>query len=70
MADEAKKRGSIFSKIGKFFKDVKVELKKVTWPTKNQTVKNTVVVLVFLAVCGVLVFCFDLLFQTLFQKLF
>ncbi len=70
MADEAKKKGSFFGRIGKFFKDVKVELKKVTWPTKNQTIKNTVVVLVFLAVCGVLVFCFDLLFQTLFQKLF
>lgn len=70
MAEEAKKKGNIFKKIGKFCKDVKTELKKVTWPTKNQTIKNTVVVLVFLAVTGLLVFAFDLLFQTIFQKLF
>lgn len=70
MAEAAKNKGNIFKKIGKFCKDVKIELKKVTWPTKNQTVKNTVIVLVFLAVTGLLVFAFDLLFQALFQKLF
>ena len=30
------KKGNIFKRIGRFFKDVKAELKKVTWPTKKQ----------------------------------
>lgn len=70
MADDAKKKGGIIKRIGKFFREVKAELKKVTWPTKKQLIRNTVVVLIFLAVIGVLVFLFDILFQSLFQKLF
>ncbi|MBQ2940608.1 MAG: preprotein translocase subunit SecE [Clostridia bacterium] len=61
MAEE--KKGNIFKRIGRFFKDVKAELKKVTWPTKNQAVKNTVVVLIFLIVIGLFVFLIDSLFQ-------
>jgi preprotein translocase subunit SecE len=45
-------------KIGKFFGQVKSELKKVAWPTKNELVSSTVVVLVstlllavFIGVC-------------------
>lgn len=64
MAEE--KKGNIFKRIGRFFKDVKAELKKVTWPTKNQAVKNTVVVLIFLIVIGLFVFLIDLLFQGVF----
>ncbi|MDO5478236.1 MAG: preprotein translocase subunit SecE [Clostridia bacterium] len=64
MAEE--KKGNIFKRIGRFFKDVKAELKKVTWPTKNQAVKNTAVVLVFLIVIGLFVFLIDLLFQGVF----
>ena len=59
----AEKKGNIFKRIVRFFKDVKSELKRVTWPTKNQAVKNTVVVLLFLIVIGLFVFLIDLLFQ-------
>ena len=68
MAEE--KKGNIFKRIVRFFKDVKAELKKVTWPTKKQATKNTVVVLIFLIVIGLLVFLLDLLFQGVFGKLF
>ncbi len=61
MAEE--KKGNIFKRIVRFFKDVKAELKKVTWPTKKQAVKNTVVVLIFLIVIGLFVFLIDKLFQ-------
>ncbi|MDP3793103.1 MAG: preprotein translocase subunit SecE [bacterium] len=33
------------NKITDFLKDVKIELSKVSWPTKDQTVKYTLVVL-------------------------
>ncbi len=57
------KKGNIFKRIARFFKDVKTELKKVTWPTKKQAVKNTVVVLIFLIIIGLFIFLIDLLFQ-------
>ncbi len=37
--------------ISEFFRGVNVELKKVTWPTKDELVKQTIVVIV---ICGVL----------------
>ena len=33
------------TKVTTFLKDVKIELSKVSWPTKDQTVKYTLVVL-------------------------
>ncbi len=30
-----------------FFREVKIELKKVTWPTKKQTINSTVVIIIF-----------------------
>ncbi len=68
MAEE--KKGNIFKRIVRFFKDVKAELKKVTWPTKKQAIRNTVVVLVFLVVIGLFVFLLDLLFQGVLGKVF
>lgn len=70
MAEETKKKGNIFRSIRKFFREVRIELKKVTWPTKHQMTRNTVIVLIFLAVVVLLVFGFDLLFQLLYSKLF
>lgn len=37
---------NIFSRISNFFKEVKQELKKVTWPTRQETIKYTVIVIV------------------------
>ena len=49
---------NIFKRIGQRFKEVRLELKKVIWPTFSQTVNNTkiviatiIIVAVFLAVC-------------------
>ena len=30
-----------------FFREVRIELKKVTWPTKKQTINSTVVIIIF-----------------------
>ena len=51
-----------FGKIGKFFKDLKSELKKVIWPTPSQLVNNTIIVLIFILVIGVCVWLLDALF--------
>ena len=75
MAKEKKeKKPNIFKRIGKaiagFFKGIVAEIKKVTWPTKKQAIRNTVVVLVFLVVIGLFVFLLDLLFQGVLGKVF
>jgi len=41
-----KPKDNIFNKSAQFLREVKVELKKVTWPSRKQTVGSTVVVIV------------------------
>lgn len=41
-------QGSLFSRIGRFIREVWGELRKVIWPTRKQMVTYTTVVLIFL----------------------
>ena len=48
---EAKKgsgKKSWFSRVKQFWKDTAAELKKVVWPSKEQTKNNTIVAAVFM----------------------
>ncbi len=42
-----------------FLREVKVELKKVTWPTRKQTTGTTIVVIIFVFVVAVFLGLFD-----------
>lgn len=57
-----------FSLIG-FVSDTKVELKKVTWPTKQEIIANTVVVLIAVCLCAGLIWIIDACFSILFGLL-
>ena len=46
----------------KFFRSVKSELKKVTWPSFKQVCKNTWTVLVCVVVIGLFIFILDAIF--------
>ena len=59
-ADKKAKPG-FFARVGKWFKEMKSELKKVQWPTKKTVVKNTGVVIACVIVVGVFIWVFDLL---------
>ena len=48
-----------FTLMGKWFRDMKSELKKVQWPTKKQTVNNTLIVIVCVIVVGLCIALFD-----------
>jgi len=61
MAEQAKKP-SIFSRIGKFFRDLKSETKKIVWPTRKQVINNTLVVIVAVIVIGAFIWGLDELF--------
>lgn len=49
--------------IGQFLKEVKVELSKVSWPTKQQTILYTIVVIVMSAIMAAFLGILDLGFQ-------
>ncbi len=53
MADK-KKKPNIFKRIAQKFNDVRLELKRVIWPTKEKLAQNSAVVLVVIAVCAIL----------------
>jgi preprotein translocase subunit SecE len=53
------------NKVGKFFKEVKLEMVKVSWPTKDELIGSTVVVLVSLAILSVFIGVCDLGLSTL-----
>ncbi len=59
------KVAAFFKRIGKFFTDVKSELKKVVWPSRKQVLKNTCIVLVVVVIAGLLLFGFDAVMKLL-----
>ena len=70
MANTAEKK-NIFKRIGGFyvrlvkgigrkFREMFYELKKVTWPTKKDMINYSVVVLVFIVIMGVIIGVIDL----------
>jgi preprotein translocase subunit SecE len=58
---------SIFEKISKFFNEVRVELKKVSWPTRQDTVKYTLIVIGVTVVVAAFLGGCDFLFTWLLQ---
>ena len=48
-----------------FMKDVKAELKRVTWPTSKQMVSNVTAVIAIVIVTAVIVFVLDIVFSAM-----
>ena len=57
---DKKAKPSLFARVGKWLKDMKSELKKVQWPTRKQTVNNTLIVIACVVVVGIFIWLFDL----------
>lgn len=45
--------------VGRYFRELRSELKKVVWPTPKQVVKNTLIVAVCVLIVGVFIWVFD-----------
>ena len=56
-------------KITQFFKEVKLELRKVTWPGRDEVTNSTIVVLVAISILGMFLWVCDLLLQGLIGQL-
>lgn len=61
--EKSKKQGGI----GKWFKDLKLELKKVVWPDRKTVVNNSIVVFAAMAIFAVFTLLLDQGFLWLFQ---
>lgn len=53
--------------LANFITDTKVELKKVTWPTKQEIIANTIVVLIAVCLCAGLIWIIDTWFSIIFR---
>ena len=59
----AKKEKEVKEKKTSYFKAMKSELKKVTWPTPKELVNNTIAVISFVIIIALIVFILDTCFN-------
>ncbi len=53
-----------------FLREVRGELRKVAWPTKDETVNYSIVVLITIVIVGAMIYGLDWLFSTFILELF
>ena len=61
---------SFFQKVGKWFREMKSELKKVVWPTPEALRNNTLVALGMMSVSAVVIWGFDEFAQMVVRLIF
>lgn len=54
----------------KFVKNANIERQKIVWPTKNETIQTTIMVLVLVVIIGFFLFLVDSLFSNLLEYFF
>jgi preprotein translocase subunit SecE len=52
-----------------FLKDVRAEVKKVSWPTRNEVYSTTLVVIIAMVFFGVYLYVMDVLFSWVLLKI-
>ena len=70
MSTETATRPNVFGRVALFLRQVIAELKKVVWPTREQLVTYTTVVVVFVTVLALIVAAMDLGFTKSVLKIF
>ena len=71
MANETvAKKPSFFQRIGRSWKDMVGEMKKIVWPTKSQVIHNTIVVIIAVIISSVFISLIDYAFGLLVRLFF
>lgn len=60
--------GGLLAQIVGFFRDVRGEVRKVTWPTVDELKKATLVIVIFVSILGLVIGLMDATFQFVFVK--
>lgn len=63
------KKGNIFRRIKVYLNDVRGELKKVTWPTRNDLYKTTIAVIVSSLIFGIYLQLVDISFSKIITEI-
>ena len=63
------KEKNIFKRTGAYLRDVRGEMKKVTWPNKNDLTKTTIAVVIISLFFGIYLFGVDFIFSRIFQRI-
>lgn len=68
MATEAlvESRKGALGRFVDFLREVRGEIQKVTWPTRDELRKATIVIVIFVAILGILIGLLDALLQLIF----
>ena len=53
-----------------FFRQVKQEVKKVTWPTKKEVIQATIMVMIIVSIASTLFFFIDMFFAAIVRAIF
>jgi len=61
-------KGNIFGKIISFLKEVRIEMKRVNWPTRKETIKYTLIVVGISIGVAAFLGSLDLIFTSLLEK--
>ena len=61
----AKKKDGFITKVSRFAKELRSEIKKIVWPTKKQVINNTCVVGVVMITVGGFIWIIDWIFAFL-----
>ena len=61
--------GRVFGKIGKFFKEVVAEVKKLSWPSKKELINYCLAVICFCALMALIIGILDFVFGRAFTFL-
>lgn len=64
---EGERKGRL-ARIAEFLRDVRAELRKVTWPTMDELKKATTVIIIVVMVLGLVIGVMDSAFQFVFVK--
>ncbi|NIM57418.1 MAG: preprotein translocase subunit SecE [Candidatus Aminicenantes bacterium] len=57
------KKAKWYKRLISFLKDVRAELKKVTWPSRNEVYSTTIVVIIATVFFGLYLYFMDLIFS-------
>ncbi len=62
-AKKANKKPARKNRIGKFFREYKAEVKKVTWASREDTLRNTILVAITVIIVGGVIGALDAVFD-------
>jgi len=57
-------------KIKEFLKDVRKEMKKVSWPSQQELIDYTIVVVIFTILLAVFIFAIDHVYSTILEAIY